>query len=1062
MSLQLDAILAQLKDFQRKTVDYAFRRMYLDADPALRFLVADEVGLGKTLVAKGLIARAVDHLQRERQVRRVDVVYVCSNAAIAHQNLNRLNVSGKGAKMFATRLTLLPTTIDELDSQPVNFISFTPGTTFDMKSRGGLSDERRVLYWLLQGAGLDLHERGLARLLQGSIVKWATWHDLLHRDSEFMNKHRVRIEGKLGRRFRDQVRHDAKLVARLQALCTTFAEDFDHANRHHWDARYGLIGELRTRLARVCVDALEPDLVVLDEFQRFKHLLDGDDEAAQLARVLWSYRGTGEDPPARTLLLSATPYKMVTLDHEGDDDHYKDFVKTTRFLLNDDAETQALRTDLDEFRRGLYGIAAGGFDGLDAARTAVQGRLLRVMVRTERVGHTTQRDAMVTEPQVTTRIEPRDLFDARAAADVAKAVGAPDLVEYWKSSPYLLQFMKDYEVRRKLQAALTAGQVDIGPKVARAAAFHVSQAWVARWKAVDPANARLRALADATIGQGMWRLLWMPPALPYLEPGDGYELGPQATKALVFSSWNVVPDAAAAVLSYEAERRMVAPDGHGPAPYAHLHDKRKPLLRYADKEGQPSAMSALVLFYPSPTLTWAADPLTMAVERGSGEPVPIAEARRRAQETLSALVDHLDPPPRSDATRVDRRWYWAAPAMLDAQHHPEARAWLGKWRTDLDEEEAVGKGFERHVQEFAAAFERRLDPPLGPPPDDLAEVLADLALAGPGVCASRALERVVPNLGLDHGARLSAAARIASGLRTLFNQPDTISLLRGESEADYWRLVLRHGLSGNLQAVLDEYLHGLRESQGVTDHDPAKAAEEIARTAAEALTLRTSRLSADTFRVDRDTGRVEVEPLHLRTRFALRFGEIRDDQGGQVLRADAVRVAFNSPFRPFVLASTSVGQEGLDFHTYCRQLWHWNLPPNPVDLEQREGRVHRYKGHAVRLNVAKQYGLRALSDWTGGDPWQLLFQRARANRSNDLTTYWVFETEGGVSVERCVPVPPLAREHGQLARLKRTLAVYRLAFGQPRQQDLMAHLDHGADGAERADLDRWRIALQPP
>ncbi len=31
---------------------------------------------------------------------------------------------------------------------------------------------------------------------------------------------------------------------------------------------------------------------------------------------------------------------------------------------------------------------------------------------------------------------------------------------------------------------------------------------------------------------------------------------------------------------------------------------------------------------------------------------------------------------------------------------------------------------------------------------------------------------------------------------------------------------------------------------------------------------------------------------------------------------------------------------------------HWNLPSNPVDLEQREGRIHRYKGHALRKNIA--------------------------------------------------------------------------------------------------------------
>jgi hypothetical protein len=48
----LGRVLASLKDFQRDTVEYVYRRLYTDADSVRRFLVADEVGLGKTLVAK--------------------------------------------------------------------------------------------------------------------------------------------------------------------------------------------------------------------------------------------------------------------------------------------------------------------------------------------------------------------------------------------------------------------------------------------------------------------------------------------------------------------------------------------------------------------------------------------------------------------------------------------------------------------------------------------------------------------------------------------------------------------------------------------------------------------------------------------------------------------------------------------------------------------------------------------------------------------------------------------------------------------------------------------------
>ena len=51
----------------------------------------------------------------------------------------------------------------------------------------------------------------------------------------------------------------------------------------------------------------------------------------------------------------------------------------------------------------------------------------------------------------------------------------------------------------------------------------------------------------------------------------------------------------------------------------------------------------------------------------------------------------------------------------------------------------------------------------------------------------------------------------------------------------------------------------------------------------------------------------------IRCRYALRYGEARPETEVDEIRADQIRSAFNSPFRPFVLATTSIGQEGLDF-----------------------------------------------------------------------------------------------------------------------------------------------------
>ena len=52
IAARTERTLSSLKDFQRATVDYAFERLWLADDPVKKFLVADEVGLGKTMVAK--------------------------------------------------------------------------------------------------------------------------------------------------------------------------------------------------------------------------------------------------------------------------------------------------------------------------------------------------------------------------------------------------------------------------------------------------------------------------------------------------------------------------------------------------------------------------------------------------------------------------------------------------------------------------------------------------------------------------------------------------------------------------------------------------------------------------------------------------------------------------------------------------------------------------------------------------------------------------------------------------------------------------------------------------
>src|SRR5205085_10113379 len=123
------------------------------------------------------------------------------------------------------------------------------------------------------------------------------------------------------------------------------------------------------------------------------------------------------------------------------------------------------------------------------------------------------------------------------------------------------------------------------------------------------------------------------------------------------------------------------------------------------------------------------------------------------------------------------------------------------------------------------------------------------------------------------------------------------------------------------------------------------------------------------------------------------------------VRQQDVRSAFNSPFWPFVLTTTSAGQEGIDFHWWCSAIVHWNTPANPVDFEQREGRVHRFGGHAVRRNVAANHRTAALASGDS-DVWRAAYDAARAESGSlgDFAPYWVYP--GVAKIERHVmPYP---------------------------------------------------------
>jgi hypothetical protein len=185
------------------------------------------------------------------------------------------------------------------------------------------------------------------------------------------------------------------------------------------------------------------------------------------------------------------------------------------------------------------------------------------------------------------------------------------------------------------------------------------------------------------------------------------------------------------------------------------------------------------------------------------------------------------------------------------------------------------------------------------------------------------------------------------------------------------------------------------------------------------------------------------EPMRMRCHAAVPLGlsaaDVEDATGA--FRGDTLRIAFNSPFRPMALVTTSIGQEGLDFHLYCRNVVHWDLPGNAIELEQRDGRITRYGSLAVRQSLKD----RIIEMPARRSPWHGLAEGvAGEQRGGGLAPWWSVQN---ASISRTVFVPSFSGQLEQLAELEADLAFYRLALGQSDQEHLVRALERRVDAA---------------
>ena len=317
-------------------VDYLFRHNQN------RVLVADEVGMGKTLIARGAIVKTA-RLRIEEKDDLFKVIYICSNQNIANQNIRKLDVTGKNAigSVSDTRLSMQHLKISEQENDPqikegyIQLIPLTPETSFRMTSGGGSVQERALMYAILRRMpDFKGHAASLEKFMIMDAVKawdgWAKWNfENRVAECEKMTK------GVYPQNVIEKILNYQEYESIRDMLLNHLHER--RYNKQLTYSNYYVMNKLRVMFARISVSMLEPDLVIMDEFQRFKFLLSSDD--SELGILAHSFL-SGHD--TRVLLLSATPYKLYSTLEEIDenqlDEHYAEFFQVMNFLFDDEVK----------------------------------------------------------------------------------------------------------------------------------------------------------------------------------------------------------------------------------------------------------------------------------------------------------------------------------------------------------------------------------------------------------------------------------------------------------------------------------------------------------------------------------------------------------------------------------------------------------------------------------------------------------------------------------------------------------------------------------------------------
>jgi hypothetical protein len=978
--------MTEAKPFQNATVESVLKA-FDGRRRVRRFLVADEVGLGKTVVAQHVIRAMMS-----RSDGPLVVFYMCSNLAIARQNRRKLlEVLPKDERAEADctidRLSLM-LAYDRPTHRRLNLYSLTPDTSIPIRKkhrRDGRKEERALVHALVERVWPHVLEERGANLFRGNATTY--WKESV----KYQDARAAKTE--LREAFRRSVQKEFGLESGRHLL--PVIRDLDTLE---------LIGRFRNALAASALEAIKPHFVVYDEFQNFRDLFEQSSEDEELSqrdrsarRVIQGLRGDDSDDPPALLLLSATPYRLFTRrwEEEAGPSHRSEFFELVEFLYGGDADARKKRGACEAAFLHLETELRKGQAGSDEAKTArrqVEALLCPIMSRTERASHHDGWDAFETRAlRAPVASEDLSVFKhlTRCFDDVHRAGAVP----YWTSIPLPMQTMGTHYVAWKSATSMPADGVP-GLSVGMRDRFQRPSAWP---------HPRLRALRELAPPNKL-AVPWLAPTAPWW-PLRGVWKNPdqRPAKFLIFSRFRAVPQAIAAALSFDLEAEAIAGER---LTYADVTRRR--LLSATE-----SRHTLLGLFHPSPFLVEATDPLAA---RSQELPKVRQEVRRQLKRALSERDVSIRDSAHSPSL-------WRVLARLDCRDGNWPFVSDSWW--SLQGKIATGESEDAGLAQLLTDWDEEARKPIDVIHPSTFEKLVEHALGAPGVVVGRSLRRHWPKAVTADGFYHALDASW-TGLRNYLDQR-WFYLALCRSDESYPEAIRRVVIEGNLEAVLDEHLW-------ITSRLQALESEDLARELRDGLTLKSGLFYVHP--LEDKTG----DTFSIRCHVAMPFAQSRVsslEQGEKPIRTDELRRAFNTPFWPYVLATTSVGQEGLDFHAWCDTLVHWDLCRNPVDLEQREGRIQRFGGLSIRRAIARELASRSLSEREAEEsPWRRIESLANQTMSDEsgLAPWWVCR---GGGVTRYVFDVPTSEQKHWLHWMKEQRLLYRLALGQPNQEDLL-------------------------